>query len=90
MKIGGGYDRMRNAKRNGAARYDMPFTHGAQAAVWNAIGGTPNPASTHRPDLDLSTLVDPGDLCDEMWARGGPLGGPIPAGAAALPARAAT
>lgn len=69
IKYGGGYDRMRNAMRNGAAVVGMPYTHGAQAAVWNMIGGTPNPEHVAHPDVDLHDIDHPTDLYNELWAR---------------------
>lgn len=69
LGLGGGYDRMRNAMRNGAAVMGLPYTHIGQAAVWNDIGGTPNPEHEARPDLDLHSIDDPTELYKEMWAR---------------------
>jgi hypothetical protein len=69
LGLGGGYDRMRNAMRNGAAAVGLPYTHIGQAAVWNDIGGTPNPEHEARPDLDLHSIQDPTELYKEMWAR---------------------
>jgi hypothetical protein len=67
--LSGGYDRMRNAMRNGAAVHDMPFSHGAQAAVWKAISGNANPDPTPQYG-DLSEIHhDPRGLWNEMWAR---------------------
>lgn len=65
----GAYDSMRNAMRYGAAHHDMPYTHGAQATVWDQIGGTPNEEHPPRHDLDLSSFSDPNELYNEMWSR---------------------
>ena len=67
--IAGGYDRMRNAMRNGAATHDLPFTHGAQAAVWKSISGNKNPSGVPNHDVDIDSIDHPGDRWDEMWNR---------------------
>lgn len=67
--MGGGYDRMRNAMRNGAAAHDMPFTHGAQAAVWKSISGNQNPSGVPNHDVDPFYIEHPGERWDEMWNR---------------------
>lgn len=67
--MGGGYDRMRQAMQQGAARHDMPFAHGAQAAVWKSISGNANPDPNPQYG-DLSEIQhDPRGLWNEQWAR---------------------
>ena len=66
--MGGGYDRMRNAMRYGAAAHDLPFTHGAQAAVWKSISGNQNPSGVSSGE-DPFYIEHPGDRWDEMWNR---------------------
>jgi hypothetical protein len=64
--IAGGYDRMRNAMRHGASAHNMPFTHGAQAAVWKSISGNQNPSGMPSGE-DPFYIEHPGDRWDEMW-----------------------
>jgi hypothetical protein len=67
--IGGGYDRMRQAMQQGAERHNMPFAHGAQAAVWKSISGNANPDPNPQHG-DLSEIQhDPRGLWNEQWAR---------------------
>lgn len=67
--MGGGYDRMRNAMRYGAAAHGLPFTHGAQAAVWKSISGNQNPSGIPNHDVDPFYIEHPGQRWDEMWNR---------------------
>ena len=67
--LSGGYDRMRQAMQNGAARHGMPFAHGAQAAVWKSISGNANPDPTPRYDDPSEIQHDPAGLWNEQWAR---------------------
>lgn len=62
--MGGGYDRMRQAMQQGAARHDMPFAHGAQAAVWKQISGNKNP---NDPEFDHSKVGPHGTQWNQMW-----------------------
>ena len=67
--LSGGYDRMRQAMQNGAARHGMPFAHGAQAAVWKSISGNANPDPTPRYGDPSEIQHDPAGLWNEQWAR---------------------
>jgi len=62
--MGGGYGRMRQMMQQGAARHGMPFSHGAQAAVWKSISGNKNP---NDPEFDHSKVGPSGTLWNQMW-----------------------
>jgi hypothetical protein len=66
---GGGYDRVRNAMRAGAARHQLPFAHIGQAAVWGEISKNPTPTGQPNPDVDLDSIEHPEELYHELWAR---------------------
>jgi hypothetical protein len=62
--MGGGYDRMRQAMQQGAARHGVPFAHGMQAAVWKQISGNKNP---NDPEFDGSKIGPAGQLWNQQW-----------------------
>ena len=69
----GGYDRMANALRHVAQQRGLPYTHIAQAGIWNRLGGTANPAQgdavAAHPNGPLTHIQDPHALYDEVWHR---------------------
>lgn len=62
--LSGGYDRMRQAMQRGAAAHDMPFAHGAQAAVWKQISKNKNP---NEADFPHHKMGPNGQLWNQMW-----------------------
>lgn len=70
IRAAGGYDRMANALRHVAAQRDLPFTHIAQAGIWNGLGGTPNPdVPASHENGPLTHVTDPNALYDAQWAQ---------------------
>lgn len=63
-KMSGGYGRMRQAMQQGAARHEMPFTHGAQAAVWKQISKNKNP---NDPEFEHDKVGPAGTLWNQKW-----------------------